>query len=81
MAGSHIAIPTILKIGKGTLNDQGKYISASGMKNAVIYFGNGLIDMFGQQVMDSLKKENVTVVEYRELDSTNIEDIIKLHLI
>ena len=48
------------------------------MKNAVIYFGNGLIDMFGQQVMDSLKKENVTVVEYRELDSTNIEDIIKL---
>jgi len=56
MAGSHIAIPTILKIGKGTLNDLGKYISASGMKNAVIYFGNGLIDMFGQQVMDSLKK-------------------------
>ena len=78
MAGSHIAIPTILKIGKGTLNDLGKYISAAGMKNAVIYFGNGLIDMFGQQVMDSLKKENVTVVEYRELDSTNIEDIIKL---
>ena len=32
MAGSHIAIPTILKIGKGTLNDLGKYISASGMK-------------------------------------------------
>ena len=50
MAGSHIAIPTILKIGKGTLNDLGKYISASGMKNAVIYFGNGLIDMFGQRI-------------------------------
>ena len=36
MAGSHIAIPTILKIGKGTLNDLGKYISASGKKNADI---------------------------------------------
>ena len=78
MAGSHIAIPTILKIGKGTLNNLGKYIAGAGMKNAVIYFGNGLIDMFGQQVMDSLKEENVTVVEYRELDSTNIEDIIRL---
>ena len=78
MAGSHIAIPTILKIGKGTLANLGKYIAGSGMKNAVIYFGNGLIDMFGQQVMDSLKQENVTVVEYRELDSTNIEDIIRL---
>ena len=78
MAGSHIAIPTILKIGKGTLNNLGKYIAGAGMKNAVVYFGNGLIDMFGQQVMDSLKEENVTVVEYRELDSTNIEDIIRL---
>lgn len=47
MAGSHIAIPTILKIGKGTLKDVGKYIKSSGMANAVIYFGNGLIDMFG----------------------------------
>ena len=59
MAGSHIAIPTILKIGKGTLNDLGKYISASGMKNAVIYFGNGLIDMFGQQVMDRSEERRV----------------------
>ena len=43
MAGSHIAIPTILKIGKGTLNNLGKYIAGAGMKNAVVYFGNGLI--------------------------------------
>ena len=62
---------------KGNLEQFGK-IAGAGMKNAVIYFGNGLIDMFGQQVMDSLKEENVTVVEYRELDSTNIEDIIRL---
>ena len=39
MAGSHIAIPSILKVGKGTLNNLGKYLKSSDMKNAVIYFG------------------------------------------
>ncbi len=78
MAGSHIAIPTILKIGKGTLKDLGKYIKSSGMENAVIYFGNGLIDMFGSEVMESLNHEGIKVREYRELDSTDIDDIIDL---
>lgn len=78
MAGSHIAIPTILKVGKGTLKNLGKYIRSNGMEHAVLYFGNGLIDMFGHDVMDSLKEEGVTVMEYRELDSTKIEDIIEL---
>lgn len=76
MSGSHIAIPTILKIGSGTLVNLGKYIKTSGMKNAVIYFGNGLIDMFGSQVMKSLQEEDINVLEYRELDSTDIDDII-----
>lgn len=78
MGASHIAIPTILKVGKGTLNQLGAYISQSGMKNAVIYFGNGLIDMFGSNVLKSLSDAEVKVLEYRELDSIKIEDIIQL---
>ena len=78
MAGSHIAIPSIRKVGKGTLNNLGKYLKSSDMKNAVIYFGNGLIELFGDGVMQSLKDEGITVVEYRELDSIRIEDIIDL---
>lgn len=78
MGASHIAIPTILKVGKGTLNQLGGYISQSGMKNAVIYFGNGLIDLFGQNVLQSLQEAEVRVLEYKELDSIKIEDIIHL---
>lgn len=78
MGASHIAIPTILKVGKGTLKNLGTYIKSSGMENAVIYFGNGLIDLFGADVLTSLKNEGVTVLEYKELDSINIEDIIGL---
>lgn len=78
MNGSHIAIPTILKVGKGVLGNIGSYMKAGGMERAVIYFGNGLIDMFGTQVMESLKEAGVTVLEYREVDSIKIEDIVDM---
>lgn len=78
MNNGHIAIPVILKVGKGALGEIGSYVIAGGMDKAVIYFGNGLIDMFGSQVMHSLKTAGVTVLEYRELDSVRIEDIMEL---
>lgn len=78
MTGSQIAIPTILKVGNGALKNIGAYIKGNGFEQAVIYFGNGLIEMFGYDVMESLKSEGVTVLEYRELDSIRMEDIIEL---
>lgn len=78
MAANHIAIPAVLKVGKGALKGLGGYIKACGMDNAVIYFGNGLIDMFGKEVMESLKEAGVHVLEYKEMDSVRIEDIIEL---
>ena len=78
MNSTHIAIPTMLKVVNGVLDSLGDYIASNGMKNAVVYFGDGLIDMFGQRVMDSLKNAGVTVLEYQELTSTKIEDIIEL---
>ena len=78
MNGSHIAIPTILKVGKGTLKDIGSYIKDSRIENAVVYFGNGLVNMFGDTVLQSFQKENINVLEYKELDSIKIEDIIDL---
>ena len=78
MIESKISIPTLLKVGNGVLDNLGEYITMGGMKNAVICFGNGLIDMFGYKVMESLKEQGITVLEYRELDSTKIEDIIEL---
>lgn len=78
MSNGYIAIPTILKVGKGALKNIGSYIKAGGMEKAVIYFGNGLVDMFGCDVMASLKEAGVSVLEYRELDTIKIEDIVEL---
>lgn len=73
-----IAIPAILKVGNGTLKNIGMYMKEAGFDQVVIYFGNGLIDMFGMDVMASLRDEGVNVLEYRELDSVDIDDIITL---
>lgn len=77
-AGNSIAIPAILKVGKGALDGIGVYLKEARLTHVVIYFGNGLIDMFGMGVMQSLKEAGVTVLEYRELDTVDIDDIITL---
>lgn len=77
-AKDSIAIPAILKVGKGALQNLGKYLGEAQLDQVVIYFGNGLIELFGAQVMESLKKSGIYVLEYRELDSVAIDDIITL---
>ncbi len=76
--GSHIGIPTLLKIESNALEKTGEFLAMSGFKKVVIFFGNGLIDMFGSRVMDSLRKAEVEVLEYQELDTVDINDIMNL---
>ena len=78
MQTSRFAIPTLLKVGKGTLGKLGAFLKNNQMEHAVIYFGNDLIDMFGNQVMASLHEAGVEVLEYQEIDTTRIEDMITL---
>lgn len=78
MNSGHIAIPVILKVAKGALQQIGSYVRANDFDNVVIYFGNGLIDLFGQTVLTSFREEKVTVLEYREVDSVQIEDIMEM---
>ncbi len=73
-----ISIPVILKVGKNALDGVGKALAEEGFGEVVIYFGNGLIDLFGMKVMDSLKAAGVSVLEYRELDTVAMDDIITL---
>jgi glycerol-1-phosphate dehydrogenase [NAD(P)+] len=78
MSTKTISIPSILKIGPGTLDHIGEYIKSSDIDNIVIYFGNGLIDMFGERVMKSLKDAEVNVFEYCEIDTVDMDDLFDL---
>lgn len=73
-----ISIPAILKVGNKALDNIGLYMKEADFTQVVIYFGNGLIELFGTRVMDSLKKEGIEVLEYREIDTVDIDDIIKM---
>ena len=73
-----ISIPAILKVGNKALDNIGIYMKEADFGQVVIYFGNGLIDLFGTKVMASLKEEGIEVLEYREIDTVDIDDIIKM---
>ena len=73
-----ISIPVILKVGKGSLGCLGPTLKEEDLSEVVIFFGNGLIDLFGTKVMESMRAAGVTVLEYQELDTVAIEDIIPL---
>ena len=77
-AAKEINIPNLLKIGAGTLDYTGEYLKGLRLTKVVILFGNGLIDMFGEKVMTSLKRAEVEVLEYQELDTVCIDDLIRL---
>ncbi len=75
---AYIAIPTLLKVEPGALDQLGSYFREGHIQKVVIFFGNGLIDMFGSRVMKSLSDTNIEVLEYQELDSVKLEDITSL---
>jgi glycerol-1-phosphate dehydrogenase [NAD(P)+] len=75
---SSIEIPAILKVGNGALSEIGIYMKEASFKQVVIYFGNGLIDLFGTKVMESLNASEIEVLEYREIDTVDIKDIITM---
>lgn len=74
----YISIPSILKVEAGGIDHIGVFLSDAGLKKVVIFLGNGLIDLFGGRVMESLKQAEVEVLEYQELDTVKLEDITSL---
>ena len=78
MGDNHIAIPALLKIGPGALGELGTYLKDLRLEKVVILFCNGLIEMFGMDVMKSLAEMGIDVLEYQELDTVRLEDLTSL---
>ena len=78
MLRTEIGIPTILKVGENTLEKMGEYLAEYEIDKVVIYFGNGLINLFGDKVFNGFKKAGVEVLHYEELDTVKIEDLMDM---
>lgn len=70
-----ISIPSMLKIEKGALGGIGDFLKKNNLSKIVVFFGNGLIDLFGEKVLKSLEENEIDILSYMELDSVNLEDI------
>lgn len=51
-----IAIPSILEVGKGNINNVGNLIKKAMFKSVLICFGEGLEELFGDSICNSLKE-------------------------
>ena len=78
MLRTEIGIPTILKVGENTLENMGSYLAEHEIDKVVIYFGNGLVNLFGDKVFEGMKKASVEVLHYEELDTVKIEDLMDM---
>ncbi|MBQ2405902.1 MAG: iron-containing alcohol dehydrogenase family protein [Lachnospiraceae bacterium] len=78
METKHISIPAILKVEGDTLSHMGEYLAQKDIKKVVIYFGNGLINLFGKKVLDGMEKAGIDVLKYEELDTVDIDDIMPM---
>ena len=60
------------------MGELGTYLKDLRLEKVVILFGNGLIEMFGMDVMKSLAEMGIDVLEYQELDTVRLEDLTSL---
>lgn len=73
-----INIPSILKVEKDALQTIGPQLASHRLDEVVVFFGNGLIEMFGNTVFESCKNAGVKVLSYQELDDVHIDSLTSL---
>lgn len=61
VATHRIAIPSILEVGKTNLKNTGALIKKGGFTKAAIYFGEGIYDLFGDTITNSLNEVEIQV--------------------
>lgn len=73
-----INIPYLLKIGEGKLAKVGKYLVDKGLVNVALFWGEGLEDVFGQTLNQSLREYGIKTAYKQDVRYINIEEITKI---
>jgi glycerol-1-phosphate dehydrogenase [NAD(P)+] len=75
--GSHrIAIPSILKVGKGNISHIGQIFKEYQVDNIAVFFGEGIYNIFGDTIINSLNSSSINILKTYEYDDTKIESIV-----
>jgi len=70
-----IAIPSILEVGKGNINNIGNLIKKARFEKVSICYGEGIEDLFGTSINDSLKEANIEIANIETITDINFEKI------
>ncbi|MDP4178102.1 MAG: iron-containing alcohol dehydrogenase family protein [Bacillota bacterium] len=70
-----IAIPSILEIGKGNIKNVGNLIKKSMIKKVLLFFGEGIYELFGEDIKHSLKDAEIEILDITEISDINFDDI------
>lgn len=78
-ATSHrISIPTIVEVGTGRLERIGASVANAGFSKIVLFFGAGIVELFGEKVMRSFENTGITVIKQFEQEDTEIDCLMNL---
>ncbi len=72
-----IEIPTIMEVNSGILENVGSLLERAGISKVVIFFGEGIRELFGEKITASIKgKASLTLLETSEYDDIAVENLI-----
>lgn len=70
-----IAIPSILEVGKGNINKIGSLIKKAMFQKVSIYFGEGIEELFGDAICNSLKEVNIEISKVEIISDIKFDEI------
>jgi glycerol-1-phosphate dehydrogenase [NAD(P)+] len=70
-----IAIPSILEVGKGNISSIGIFIKKGMFKKVSIYFGEGIKELFGDDICSSLKAADIEISKMEIVSDIKFEEI------
>ncbi len=73
-----IAIPTILEVGKGNLDQVGEIVGKRDFTKAVVFFGKGIRELFGNRVLASFEKAGIQVLLQREHEENRLCELANI---
>lgn len=73
-----ISIPSLLEIGSGTFAKTGNMLKKVGISNVVLIFGEGIRNLFGNVIINSLKENSIDILSIFDNDNIEIENITQM---
>lgn len=79
IAMHRIEIPTIMEVDSNRLAHVGSYLERAGISNVAVFFGEGIRELFGKAILDSIqKKPSLKLLDTYDYDDIRLESLMSI---